>query len=372
MKKIRIIDETIREGMQFRGLMFSFEQRFKILQFQEKLGVDICQVGYPPAHIKEADLIRQLCHTTTKKKYQIKIAAMGRATLHDVSILLDTKIDEIHLHLHIPNDISEVALPETLNQIKKTISFIKEKNPNLNISIAMLDIGKTDINLLQQCLQFLNDETQLDIISLPDTSGIMAPNQIYDIIHSLSSILKSTQISIHCHNDLGMASANGVMGILAGGTILEASALGIGERNGISDLYTTTKVLKDQGFKMNLDVDDLKTFQAYYNYINEIVYEQTGNKLLSFNTPVFGDAMKTHVAGTHSDGRYGQAVEERFYLNMLCGKHLVKKFLMANQISFDDSNLSKITKKVKTLSFKLNRSITPKEVEQIVIQANQK
>ncbi len=173
-----------------------------------------------------------------------------------------------------------------------------------------------------------------------------------------------------------MASANGVMGILAGGTILEASALGIGERNGISDLYTTAKVLKDQGVEMNLNVDDLETFQKYYRYIDEIVFDQTGNQLLSFTTPVFGDAVKTHIAGTHADGKYGQAgsktEEEKFYLNMLCGKHLVKKFLIANQIKFNDTNLSAITKAIKTLSFELNRSITPEEVEKIVIQANQR
>ncbi len=186
IKQIKIIDETIREGMQFRGLMFSLEQRHKILQFQDQLGIDISQVGYPPAYIKEAHLIRQLCHTAKKNNYKTKIAAMGRALSHDISILLDTDIDEIHLHLHIPNDISEAGLAETLNQVKKTISLIKKTNPNLNTSIAMLDIGKTEPNLLQKCLQFLNDETQLDIVSLPDTSGIMAPNQIYDSIHSLS------------------------------------------------------------------------------------------------------------------------------------------------------------------------------------------
>ncbi len=169
-----------------------------------------------------------------------------------------------------------------------------------------------------------------------------------------------------------MASANGVMGILAGGTILEASALGIGERNGISDLFTTAKVLKDQGFEMNLNVDDLETFQAYYTYVSEIVYEQTDNELLSFNTPVFGDAVKTHVAGTHSNGRYGQAVDEKFYLNTLCGKRLVKKYLLANKINFQDSNLSAITKAVKKRSFKINRSIAVDELESIVGQTNQK
>ena len=59
-KKILIIDETLREGMQYRGVMFCLEQRMKILEFQEALGVDICQAGYPPAHVHEAAVVKTL------------------------------------------------------------------------------------------------------------------------------------------------------------------------------------------------------------------------------------------------------------------------------------------------------------------------
>ena len=364
-KKITIIDETLREGMQYRGLMFSPTQRLKILDFQEKLNVDICQAGYPPAHGLEADTIRTLCHHAQKNKYNIRIAAMGRANLHDATILLDTGVNDLHLHLHIKSDVAKNKLDQILSDLSTTIGFIREQNSNACISIAMLDIGRSEDRILDQCVSFLGHH-DLDILSLPDTSGMMAPNQVFEKINQLSSKTGNTNISIHCHNDMGMASANSVMGILAGGKVLEASALGIGERNGIADLYTTAKTLQDQGFDINLNTDDIPAFKAYYKYIDSIIYEQTHEHLLTVNTPMFGDAVKTHVAGTHSEGGYGIASEERFFLNILCGKHLVKKYLNYHNIECPADILDILTLNIKSKSAQLNRSLTQRDIKTII------
>ena len=361
--KITIIDETLREGMQYRGLMFSPEQRLTILEFQEKLFVDICQAGYPPAHESEVDAVRMLLKHARKNNYNIRIAAMGRANIHDAQILLGAGVNDLHFHLHIKNDVTQDKLDQILNDLLSTIKFIKKHNSNAALSIAMLDIGKSDDGILEQCVSFLSHH--INILSLPDTSGMMAPNQIFEKINSLSSKTGKADISVHCHNDLGMASANSVMGILAGGKVLEASALGIGERNGIADLYTTVKALQDQGFDINLNTNDIDTFKAYYKYIDSIVYEQTNEHLLTANTPVFGDAVKTHVAGTHAGGEYGIATEERFFLNSLCGKNLVKKYLDQKAFTYNEKKLGKITANIKNQSITLGRCLTRDEIRAI-------
>ncbi len=361
--KITIIDETLREGMQYRGLMFSPEQRLTILEFQEKLFVDICQAGYPPAHESEVDAVRMLLKHARKNNYNIRIAAMGRANIHDAQILLGAGVNDLHFHLHIKNDVTQDKLDQILNDLLSTIKFIKKHNSNAALSIAMLDIGKSDDGILEQCVSFLSHH--INILSLPDTSGMMAPNQIFEKINSLSSKTGKADISVHGHNDLGMASANSVMGILAGGKVLEASALGIGERNGIADLYTTVKALQDQGFDINLNTNDIDTFKAYYKYIDSIVYEQTNEHLLTANTPVFGDAVKTHVAGTHAEGVYGIAEEEHFFLNSLCGKKLVKKYLDQKEFTYDEKKLVKITANIKNQSIALGRCLTRDEIRAI-------
>lgn len=359
------MDETLREGMQYRGLMFSPEQRLKILEFQEKLKVDICQAGYPPAHESEAHAVTTLLDHAKKNNYAIRIAAMGRATIHDARILLSTRVKDLHFHLHIKNHTQKDQLDVILHDLLNTIEFVKKQQPEAVLSIAMLDIGRSENRILEHCISFFADQ-KIDILSLPDTSGMMSPNQVFEKISLFSPKSCDTKISIHCHNDMGMASANSVMGILAGGQVLEASALGIGERNGLADLYTTAKMLQSQGIQMNLNIDDIHTFKAYYEYVDSIVYEQKHDHLLTVNTPFFGDAVKTHVAGTHAGGEYGMASEERFFLNILCGKSLVKKYLDSHAIDCPADLLDRLTMKIKSKSAQLNRCLTSADIKALV------
>ena len=276
------IDETIREGMQHSGIVFSYSQREKILDFQEKLGVDICQAGYPSAHITEADNVKKLFLYALNKGYKIQVAGMGRAFMKDAQILLKTGINHFHLHAHIDMDQNKDRA-EALSCIKEVIEYIIRKNKNAEISLAILDIGRTDPLILEELSCFFIDNLKIDILSLPDTSGIMSPDSVYDKIFPIAkrAANSETKISIHCHNDMGMASANTIIGIKAGGKILEASALGIGERNGIADIFLTGKMLKDNGVEMNLKTDETEIFREYYQYVNEICRSQTGESLLN-------------------------------------------------------------------------------------------
>ncbi len=364
-KKIIVIDQTLREGMQYRGLMFSLDQRMKILEFQEALGVDICQAGYPSAHELEAGMVKSLFEHGKKSGYKIRTAAMGRANIHDADILLKTGIMDLHFHIHIQHGAEPQELDDALTGLIKTIDFVRQRKKNAVVSIAMLDIGKSLDDVLEHCVLVLSRH-RVDMISLPDTSGMMAPHEVYEKISPLSALAGKTKVSIHCHNDLGMASANSIMGILAGGKVLEASALGVGERNGIADLYATAIVLKSRGVDMNLRIDDPDLFREYYGYVDGIVHEQTGDHLLTFNTPVFGGAVKTHTAGTHGGGQYGLAFEEHFYLNVLCGRGLVKKYLDQHHLNCPPDRLDALTQAVKSESLRLNRSLALGEIQTLV------
>jgi isopropylmalate/homocitrate/citramalate synthase len=365
-KKIIVIDETIREGMQYRGMMFSLTQRIKILEFQEALGVDICQAGYPPAHDHEAATVKALFEERQNKGYRVRVGAMGRAHVRDAGILVQTGIKDFHFHIHISPEAGPNAVNAVLNDLLKPIEAVRTKAPDAVISIAMLDIGRSDPEMLGRCVSFLNRHG-VDMICLPDTSGMMAPNQVFQIISRLSALAGNAALSIHCHNDLGMASANCVMGIVAGGRVLEASALGIGERNGIADLYTTARVLKDQGFKMNLMTGNPDLFREYYGYVDSLVFEQTGRHRMNADTPVFGAAARTHTAGTHAGGQYGLSEETDFYLNVLCGKGLVEKYLMHHGLICPAELLENLTQAVKSESIRLNRCLTKEDMGTLIV-----
>ncbi len=371
-KTITVIDETIREGMQHQGVVFTHSQRKKILDFQEVLGVDICQAGYPPAHTFESEAVKILYHHAKKQGYDIRIAGMGRAFSADTATLIKTGINDFHLHAHISPDAGERKKAKTFSAIAETVKQLKQLRRGAVVSLAMLDIGKTDPDLFCETARYLLETLKIDILSLPDTSGMMGPNLFYERIKPVAGMAESLKanISVHCHNDMGMASANSVMGVVAGATVLEASALGIGERNGLADLFTTCLTLKNQGFSLKLNTDDIETFKAYYNYISGICFDQTGRNLMTHNTPFFGDAVKTHVAGTHGNSDFGIAKEELFYLNVLCGKSLVKNYLRALNISFDPNALSAITEKIKSDSARLGRRLEPNEVTIIAAKFN--
>jgi 2-isopropylmalate synthase len=368
-RKILVIDQTLREGMQFQGLVFSLKQRLEILEFQEALGIDICQAGYPSAHPMEAAIVSCMADHAKKNKFKIRMAALGRALVQDADILINTGIDDPHFHLHVQDTIPQQALTRLFQQLGTIIEQVRIRLPGAMISIAMLDIGKTDPCLLTRSAKFLSQDLKIDILSLPDTSGIMAPNQVHDRIKALSDATVKTRLSIHCHNDMGMASANSIMGILAGGSVLEVSALGIGERNGIGDLFTTARLLKDQGLVLGVDTDNKKLFRKYYEFLDAIVREQTGQGLIQCNTPAFGEAVKTHVAGTHAQEAFGTMMEEKFYLNLLCGRHLVQKYLDLNTIPYEKTHLSRITDAVKTQSITLGRRLMKDEIAAIAASA---
>ncbi|MEA1968103.1 MAG: hypothetical protein U9N77_07775 [Thermodesulfobacteriota bacterium] len=364
---IIIIDQTIREGMQHKGIVFSYSQRQKIIEFQEKIGVDICQAGYPPAHVTEKDNVKKLNDFVKKQGFKIKIAGMGRALVKDTRPLIETGIKDFHLHAHIHPGAGAKKEALFFSAIEECVKNIREQEPAAKFSLAMLDIGKTDPDFLEKSADFLINQLKINILSLPDTSGIIAPNLIYDYISPIAIKIRGTdtKISIHCHNDMGMASANTIMGIFAGATVIEASALGIGERNGIADIFTVGKILKDQGFVMNLNTDDIKTFKKYYEYVNKVYKTQTGEEIFNYNTPFFGDALKTHVAGTHGTTAFGISHEEKFFLNTLCGQNLVKKYLKAANIPFREEALHAITEEIKSQSASKNRRLQKTEIQAI-------
>ncbi|MBF0258341.1 MAG: hypothetical protein HQK62_05795 [Desulfamplus sp.] len=176
-----------------------------------------------------------------------------------------------------------------------------------------------------------------------------------------------TKISVHCHNDLGMASANTLMGVKAGATVVELSALGIGERNGIGDLFTVAQFLKNKGYAIRLDTDNISLFKAYYQYVSNICKIQTGEALLNYNTPFFGAASRTHVAGTHAGAGFGIFKEgdnmpEEYFLNVLCGRDLVKRYLESMAIDFEPERLHKITEEIKSQSASFGRCLAKDEI----------
>lgn len=371
MKKpeILVCDHTIREGMQYRGAVFTRIERTEILRFQESLGVDISQVAYPSAHESEREMLRWMICLAEEQNYRLRIAGLGRALIHDVDQMIMSGATEIQIHAVMTDRSADNRDGHSfLHSLEAVVRHIRSRVRNARISVSILDIGRTEPEVLETCVRFLSGDLHVDMITLPDTSGIMAPNLIYERIRDIAAMTdgSQTKIGVHCHNDMGMAAANTVLGAVAGASFVEVSALGIGERNGIGDLFLVGKTLKEQGYRLNLDTDNPELFREYYSYIDRLIRKKTGAGILDYNTPFFGESMQTHIAGTHGARTYGKDQGNLFFLNVLCGKHLVRNYLEKNQIAYRTQRLPEIVNEIKNRSASLGRSLTREELLAIV------
>ena len=366
--EIIVCDQTIREGMQYRGMVFTAAERLKILHFQEMLGVDVSQAAYPSAHETEQEILKHLVQHARQQAYRIRIAGLGRALIPDVDLQTVAGSREVQMHAVMTDRPSAAFdLNSFLASLESVIHHVRGGNSDVKITVSILDIGKTDPDMIAACVRFLSRKLEVDGITLPDTSGCLAPNLLYKRIQDTAAITADspTHIGVHCHNDMGMASANTVLGAVAGAAVIEVSALGIGERNGIGDLFLVGKALTDQGYRLNLDTGNLELFQDYYRYVDALVTAKTGTGILGYNTPFFGESMRTHVAGTHGANQYGLSQGNCWFLNVLCGKHLVKQFLEAHEIPYLATSLPEIVDTVKSQSASLGRCLSPSEVATI-------
>lgn len=351
--------------MQYRGMMLSAEERLKLIEYQDALGVDIAQAAYPSAHTSEREILRRIYEETSKQGLRIRIAGLGRAVEKDADLIMDTGVNDIQLHVSIN---SGNATPG-MKRLDQTVRHIRKRSQNACIEVSVLDLGKIDMGFLKKMVTAIVEETDVNILTLPDTSGILAPNLLSEKISRVAEWAKDSavQIGVHCHNDMGMATANTIAGVSAGASVMEVAALGIGERNGIGDLFVAGKNLKEQGYTMNLKTESVDVFREYYAYLDGVCFKKTGMHLLNYNTPFFGRAVHTHVAGTHGQAGFGAGVGEDFYLNVLCGKHLAKKYMVKHGIEFEENRLPDIVSKIKTFSVEKGRSLTPEEVQRIAL-----
>jgi isopropylmalate/homocitrate/citramalate synthase len=371
-KDILVVDQTIREGMQHRGLMFSYEERMKIIDFQNQLKVDISVAAYPPAHETERVILYKINKQCIENAYRLKPAGHCRALLGDVKFLIESGINQFHLHSGISRDlIGKFGEKKIFSNLIDAINYIRKNSEHPVIEVSLLDVGKTDKQLLKKLASYLINDLEVDILTLPDTSGVMQPMSYYDVVADICKLNThgKTQISAHCHNDLGMAVSNTIMGVLAGASVIEVSAFGIGERNGIGDLFVIAKVLNREGFRIKLNIENVALFKAYYHYVNELYLNKIGEPILNFNTPFFGASAVTHVAGTHGIGEYGidgRKEETDYYFNVLTGKNNLKKFSDLNGLDIDDNIARESVKKIKDLSATMQRCLHKEEVITII------
>ncbi|HBR28989.1 MAG TPA: citramalate synthase, partial [Firmicutes bacterium] len=244
--RVDILDSTLRDGAQAEGISFSVEDKLKIVEALDDLGVAYIEAGNPGSNPKDLEFFNRLRTVTLKNA---KLVAFGSTRRRDTVTEEDNNIIAL-LNADSPavsifgkcwdfhaTQILQTSLEENLRMIADTISFFKSKGKEVIFDAEhFFDGYKNNAAYALQALQTAS-EAGADCLALCDTNGGCFPSEIYEIVKVVTAQIDA-KIGIHTHNDSGLAVANSIMAVEAGATHIQGTYTGFGERCGNANLST--------------------------------------------------------------------------------------------------------------------------------------
>jgi len=302
MKSILINDITLRDGEQAAGVNFLPEEKLRIAEQLVKLGVPIIEAGFPiasDADVKGVNLIAKkfgdlitisaMCRAH-KKDIEVAAKALGGAKKGRIQVVMGTS--DIHLK-HKFNMTREQALELSVEMVEYAKTFVED------VEFAAEDSTRSDLAyLVGVCCACV--EAGAKTIELPDTVGYATPEEYFNIVSSVVKAAPSdTVVSTHCHNDLGVATANTLAGIQAGAKQAEVTVNGIGERVGNASSEEVIMALKARSDFYKFDMSGIKTEEIVRT--SKLVEELSQIKI-AHNKAIVGRGAFLHESGIHQDG----------------------------------------------------------------------
>lgn len=300
-QKVQIFDTTLRDGEQVPGCQLKTEEKVLIARELEALGVDVIEAGFPISspgdflsvvEISKAVSDATVCGLTRAKKDDIDVAA--EALIHARRGRIHTGIgsSDVHIKHKFKSNREQV-----LEQGVWAVEYAKEKG--YEVEFYAEDAGRADLEFLARMIEAVIT-AGADVVNIPDTTGYCLPNlygkRIKYLFEHVSNIHKAV-VSVHCHNDLGMATANTIEGILNGARQAEVTINGIGERAGNTSLEEVAMVLKTH---KDLDLyTDIKSDRIFE--ISHMVSEMMRMPVQA-NKAIVGRNAFAHSSGIHQDG----------------------------------------------------------------------
>jgi 2-isopropylmalate synthase len=300
-RKIQIFDTTLRDGEQVPGCQLSTEEKVVVARELETLGVDVIEAGFPISspgdflsvvEISKAVKEPVVCGLTRAKKEDIDVAA--EALHHARRGRIHTGIGSSDMHIkHKFRSTREEVLEKGVWAVKYA------KSKGYEVEFFAEDAGRADLAFLAQMTQAVI-AAGADVVNIPDTTGYCLPHlygkRIEYLFNHVDNIHKAV-ISVHCHNDLGMATANTLAGLIAGAGQAEVTINGIGERAGNTSLEEVVMTLKThKDLELNTGINNQNLF-GMSQMISEMM-----RMPVQPNKAIVGRNAFSHSSGIHQDG----------------------------------------------------------------------
>ncbi len=300
-EKIHIFDTTLRDGEQVPGCKLNTKEKIEIALQLESLGVDIIEAGFPISSPGDFESVRQI----TLAVQDVTVCGLSRAVQKDIEVAAEalrfarrprihTGIGTSDLHIRAKfNATQEEILERAVQSVRWAKNFVDD------VEFYAEDAGRTDNEYLARVIEAVI-RAGATVVNIPDTTGYCLPYQygekIAYLVNNVPNIDRAI-ISCHCHNDLGLATANSIAGIIAGARQIECTVNGLGERAGNTSLEEVVMIIRQhQHLSFHTDVQPQQL-----NPISRLVSD-TMRMPVQPNKAIVGGNAFSHSSGIHQDG----------------------------------------------------------------------
>ena len=386
---VKIFDTTLRDGEQSPGATMTSAEKLEVAHHLARLGVDVIEAGFPAASPDDLEAVRRIAvevgnPTAGDSEARIPIiAGLARANKADIDKAWEAVKDAQKPRLHTFLATSEIHMkhklkmdPEDVVQrVSEMVAYARTLCADVEFSPE--DAGRSDPEFLYVVLGEAI-KAGATTLNIPDTAGYTTPDEFYKLI---DGIIKNTPgmhegitISVHCHDDLGLATANALAGIQAGARQAEVTVNGIGERAGNTSLEEVVMTLKTRKPVFNLETG-IETTQI--SRISKIVSNYTGI-VVQPNKAIVGSNAFAHEAGIHQDGMLKHQTtyeimrpedvgvnQSKLVMGKHSGRHALRSRLAEMGHSLDEVELDKAFARFKELADR-KKTVTDLDLEALI------
>ena len=300
-EKVYIFDTTLRDGEQVPGCKLNTKEKLELAVRLEELGVDILEAGFPVSSPGDFESVNQIAKTLKNTV----VCGLSRAVKNDIEVAAEALKPAKRFRIHTGIGTSDLHIKYKFNAtreeiIERAVAAVKlARNFTDDVEFYAEDAGRTENEFLARVIEAVV-KAGATTLNIPDTTGYCLPHQYQTKMEYLKNHVAGIEkaiLSCHCHNDLGLATANSIAGVMGGARQIECTINGLGERAGNTALEEVVMVLnqhQDLGFYTNINTKLLTPLSRDVAEIMRMAVQP--------NKAIVGANAFSHSSGIHQDG----------------------------------------------------------------------
>jgi 2-isopropylmalate synthase len=364
-QRVWIFDTTLRDGEQSPGAAMTFDEKLQVAEMLDAMGVDVIEAGFPISSQGDFDAVSEIA----RRVKTASVCGLARAGIKDIDRAAEAVKHAKKPRIHTFISTSPVHMKHKLNMGANAVldavgaSVSHARNLVDDVQWSAEDATRTEHDFLCACVE-LAIRSGATTVNIPDTVGYATPQEFFELIQMLMNRVPNIDkavIATHCHNDLGLAVANSLSGVLAGARQIECTINGIGERAGnaaLEEIVMAMKVRKDRlPFTCGIDTTQLARASKLVSNVTAFPVQ--------YNKAIVGKNAFSHESGIHQDGMLKNVEtyeimrpadvgvkETSLVLGKLSGRHAFRKKLETLGYQLSEAAVEDAFKRFKDLADK--------------------